>query len=204
LGGEQIISFDGILNGTTNYILTNMANGMSFNDALNDAKKRGYVEADESLDLDGLDAAAKLVILANWIMRMKVTMPDIKRTGIRKVDEEDIKIAASKNCAVKLIASCNKELVVGPKEIPNLLKQIGSFSKSLKKISRDFKNSLNELAEENDLKDVKKSISDLKNIKNDLDPTVDFKKEINSIKDTVGSLDKENKEINSKEKNTDK
>ena len=117
LGGEQIISFDGILNGTTNYILTNMANGMSFNDALNDAKKRGYVEADESLDLDGLDAAAKLVILANWIMRMKVTMPDIKRTGIRKVDEEDIKIAASKNCAVKLIASCNKELVVGPKEI---------------------------------------------------------------------------------------
>ena len=117
LGGEQIISFDGILNGTTNYILTNMANGMSFNDALNDAKKRGYVEADESLDLDGLDAAAKLVILANWIMRMKVTMPDIKRTGIRKVNEEDIKIAASKNCAVKLIASCNKELVVGPKEI---------------------------------------------------------------------------------------
>jgi len=118
LGGEQIISFDGILNGTTNYILTNMAKGMSFNDSLKDAKKRGYVEADESLDLDGLDAAAKLVILANWIMGMKVTMPDIKRTGIRKVNEEDIKTAASKNCAVKLIASCNKELVVGPKEIP--------------------------------------------------------------------------------------
>jgi len=118
LGGEQIISFDGILNGTTNYILTNMAKGMSFNDALKDAKKRGYVEADESLDLDGLDAAAKLVILANWIMGMKVTMPDIKRTGIRKVNEEDIKNAASKNRAVKLIASCNKELVVGPKEIP--------------------------------------------------------------------------------------
>ena len=118
LGGEQIISFDGILNGTTNYILTNIANGMSFNDALNDAEKRGYVEADESLDLDGLDAAAKLVILANWIMRMKVTMPDVKRTGIRNVDGEDIKKAASKNCAVKLISSCSKELVVGPKEIP--------------------------------------------------------------------------------------
>ena len=93
-------------------------------------------------------------------------------------------------------------IVVGPKEIPNLLKQIGTFSKSLKKISRNFKSSLNELAEENDLKDVKQSISDLKNIKKDLDPTVDFKKEINSIKDTVGSLDKEIKEINSKEKNT--
>src|SRR3989304_10179572 len=48
--GERIASFEGILNGTTNYILTNMANGMSFEDALNDAKQKGYVEADESLD----------------------------------------------------------------------------------------------------------------------------------------------------------
>ena len=95
-------------------------------------------------------------------------------------------------------------IVVGPKEIPNLLKQIGSFSKSLKKISRDFKNSLNELAEENDLKDVKKSISDLNSIKKNLDPTVDLQKEINSIKDTVGSLDKDIKDINFKEKNTNK
>jgi len=118
LSGERIVSFDGILNGTTNYILTNMSNGLSFTDALNDAKKKGYVEADESLDLDGLDAAAKLVILANWIMGMKVTMPDIKKTGIRKVNTKDIKNAAAKNCAVKLIASCNKELVVEPKEIP--------------------------------------------------------------------------------------
>ena len=96
LRGERIVSFDGILNGTTNYILTNMADGMSFNDALTDAKQKGYVEADESLDLDGLDAAAKLVILANWIMGMKVTMPDIKITGIRKIDSSDIKRAAGK------------------------------------------------------------------------------------------------------------
>ena len=117
LRGERIVSFDGILNGTTNYILTNMAGGMSFSDALGDAKQKGYVEADESLDLDGLDAAAKLVILANWIMGMKVTMPDIKRTGIREIDSSDIKRAAEKNCAIKLIASCNKKLVVEPKEI---------------------------------------------------------------------------------------
>ena len=117
LRGERIVSFDGILNGTTNYILTNMADGMSFNDALSDAKQKGYVEADESLDLDGLDAAAKLVILANWIMGMKVTMPDIKRTGIREIDSSDIKRAAEKNCTIKLIASCNKKLVVEPKEI---------------------------------------------------------------------------------------
>jgi homoserine dehydrogenase len=119
LSGERITSFAGILNGTTNYILSNMATGLSFDDALKDAKDKGYVEADESLDLDGLDAAAKLVILANWIMGMKVTMPDINCTGIRKVTTEDIKKAAKNNCAVKLIASCNKELVVEPKEISN-------------------------------------------------------------------------------------
>ena len=117
LRGERIVSFSGILNGTTNYILTNMANGMSFNDALDDAKQKGYVEANESLDLDGLDAAAKLVILANWIMGMKVVMSDIKITGIRKIDSVDIKRAAEKNSAIKLIASCNKELTVAPKEI---------------------------------------------------------------------------------------
>jgi len=120
LRGERIISISGILNGTTNYILTNMANGMSFNDALDDAKQRGYVEANESLDLDGLDAAAKLVILANWIMGIKVVMSDIKITGIRKIDSADIKRAAEKNSAIKLIASCNKELTVAPKEIPTV------------------------------------------------------------------------------------
>lgn len=119
LSGERITSFAGILNGTTNYILTNMGTGVTYEEALKDAKDKGYVEADEALDLDGLDAAAKLVILANWIMGMKVTLPDINCIGIRKVTVEDIKKAAKNNCAIKLIASCNKELVVGPKEVPN-------------------------------------------------------------------------------------
>ncbi len=119
LSGERITSFAGILNGTTNYILSNMATGLSFDEALKDAKNKGYVEADESLDLDGLDAAAKLVILANWIMGMKVTLPDINCTGIRKMTVENIKNAKENNCSVKLIASCDKELVVGPKEISN-------------------------------------------------------------------------------------
>ncbi len=118
LQGERITSFAGILNGTTNYILTNMAGGMTFEDALGDAQSLGYVEADESLDLDGLDAAAKLVILANWIMGMKVTLPDIDCTGIRGVDAGDIRRAAENNCAVKLIASCNGGLSVSPREVP--------------------------------------------------------------------------------------
>ncbi len=117
LRGERIVSFQGILNGTTNYILTNMANGMTFKTALADAKKRGYVEADESLDIDGFDAAAKLVILANWIMGMKVTIKDIKRIGIRDVTTSDIKKASTNNSAVKLIASCNKELLVAPQQV---------------------------------------------------------------------------------------
>ncbi|MEO9307069.1 MAG: homoserine dehydrogenase [Nitrososphaera sp.] len=118
LRGERIVSFQGILNGTTNYILTNMATGLTFKEALTDAKKKGYVEADESLDIDGFDAAAKLVILANWIMDMKVTMKDINRTGIRDVTTSDIKKAASHNCAVKLVASCDRDLIVSPREIP--------------------------------------------------------------------------------------
>ena len=70
--------------------------------------------------MDGLDAAAKLVILANWIMGMKVTLPDINCSGIRKVTSADIKSADKKKCAIKLIASCDeKGLVVGPREIPN-------------------------------------------------------------------------------------
>ena len=119
LSGERITSFAGILNGTTNYILSNMTTGLSFDDALKDAKNKGYVEADESLDLDGLDAAAKLVILANWIMGMKVTMPDIDCTGIRKVTTDNIKKAVKNNCSIKLISSCNKKLIVEPKEISN-------------------------------------------------------------------------------------
>ena len=120
LRGERITSFAGILNGTTNYILTNMAAGKSYAAALRDARGRGYVEADESLDLDGVDAAAKLVILANWAMGMKVTLPDVSRTGIRGVTARDAKRAASGGRAVKLIASCEssgRDLAVGPRDV---------------------------------------------------------------------------------------
>ena len=87
-------------------------------------------------------------------------------------------------------------IVVGPKEIPNLLRQIGSFSKSIKKISREFKKSLNEIADESDLKDVKKSISDFKNIKEDIDPTKDIKKEIDSVKESAKIFENQINDIN--------
>ena len=88
-------------------------------------------------------------------------------------------------------------IVVGPKEIPNLLKQIGSFSKSIKKISREFKKSLNDLADESDLKEVKDQITDLKKIKENLDPSKDIKNELDSIKDTANVFEKEIKDISS-------
>ena len=89
-------------------------------------------------------------------------------------------------------------IVVGPKELPNLIKNLGNFSNSLKKASRQFKRSLNELSEEGDLKDIKKSFSEFKDIKNDLDPTKNIKEEISSIKETVIFTDKEISNINNK------
>ena len=119
LDGERITSFRGILNGTTNYILSGMASGMPPEAALQDARERGYVEADESLDLDGLDAAAKLVILANWVMGLKVTMPDVDCTGIRDVTSAHIGNAAAKGMVVKMTAACDGDgtLTVSPTEI---------------------------------------------------------------------------------------
>jgi len=89
-------------------------------------------------------------------------------------------------------------IVVGPKEIPNLLRQLGSFSKSLRKASRQFKNSLNDLTEESDLKDVKKSISDISKIRDSIDPTKELKNEIKNINETVSFTSNEISDINTK------
>ena len=89
-------------------------------------------------------------------------------------------------------------IVIGPKEIPNLLKQLGRASKALKKASRQFKNSLNDLAEEGDFKDIKNSINTISDLKKSLDPTKELKDEIDSIKKTATFTDKEIKDINTK------
>ncbi|MGI0037426.1 MAG: homoserine dehydrogenase [Nitrososphaera sp.] len=118
LRGDRIISFQGILNGTTNYILTKMAEGLTYDKALDDAKAKGYAEANPALDLDGFDAAAKLVIMANWVMGMKVTMKNVKRTGISGVKSAEVKKAVQGGNAIKLIASCDgKRLEVSPTEV---------------------------------------------------------------------------------------
>lgn len=121
LKGERILSFKGILNGTTNYILSKMEGGLNFENALIDAKQKGYAEAVPSLDTDGFDAAAKLVILANWIMGMKVTMKNVTRTGIANVQLSDIQAAKNNGDAIKLIAFCDRNhLVVEPTKVSKL------------------------------------------------------------------------------------
>ena len=92
-------------------------------------------------------------------------------------------------------------IVVGPKDIPKFLRQIGNLSKKIKKISREFKSSLNQIAEETDLKDVKNSITEVTNLKKELDIKSSLKNEIKTIKETISSVEKDVSNINkSKEK----
>jgi homoserine dehydrogenase len=118
LQGDKINSVRGILNGTTNYILSEMdKKNITFNVALKAAQKLGFAEADPTMDVDGYDAAAKLVIMANWIMEKKVTIKDVKIEGIRDVSSKDLEEAKKKDCTIKLIGSINENLKVEPMQI---------------------------------------------------------------------------------------
>ena len=118
LRGDRIISFEGILNGTTNYILSKMYEGLNFTQALRDASEKGFAEKDSTLDIDGYDAVAKLVIASNLVMNMKSTMSDVVRTGIRDVQATQVVNERKKGNAIKLIASCDgKKLIVEPKPV---------------------------------------------------------------------------------------
>ena len=87
-------------------------------------------------------------------------------------------------------------IVVGPKDIPKFLRQIGNLSKSIKKISREFKSSLNQIAEETDLKDVKNSITEITDLNKDLDIKSNLKNEIKTIKETISSVEEDVSNIN--------
>jgi homoserine dehydrogenase len=115
LAGDKIMNVRGILNGTTNYILTEMAEKhTNFEQALNNAQRLGYAETDPSMDVDGLDAACKVVIMANWIMNKKLTLKDVKVKGIRDVTLKEISEAKEKENSVKLIGTINDGASVAP------------------------------------------------------------------------------------------
>jgi homoserine dehydrogenase len=106
LEGDKILAIRGILNGTTNYILSEMSqNRINFQEALATAQKLGYAEREPSMDIDGFDAACKVVILGNWIMNRKITLRDVDRTGIREVSLKALEEASKRGNTIKLIGS---------------------------------------------------------------------------------------------------
>lgn len=124
LSSNRILSVSGILNGTTNFILTQMKEeGVSFADALADAQKRGYAEANPAADVEGLDAARKIVILAALSFGVLLSPSEISVTGITGVTEEHTEVAESLGYALKLIGHTERMgerilAVVAPHLVP--------------------------------------------------------------------------------------
>ncbi|SDX65074.1 homoserine dehydrogenase [Modestobacter sp. DSM 44400] len=109
LAGDQLRRVVGIVNGTTNYILSSMAEtGAGFGEALAEATEAGYAEADPTADVDGFDAAAKAAILASLAFHSRVTAADVYREGISAVSATDVARAAEIGCTVKLLAICER------------------------------------------------------------------------------------------------
>lgn len=127
LAGDRVTRVLGIVNGTTNYILDAMTTtGADFHEALENAQRLGYAEADPTADVEGFDAAAKAAILAGLAFHTRVTMEDVHCEGISQVTAADIKAAKEMDCVVKLLAICEADSQAGtvsarvhPAMIPN-------------------------------------------------------------------------------------
>jgi homoserine dehydrogenase len=110
LVGDDVSRVMGIVNGTTNYILTRMDElGMGFTEALDEATALGYAEADPTADVEGFDAAAKASILAGLAFHTRVTAADVHREGISDVTAGDVASAQAMGCVVKLLAIAERE-----------------------------------------------------------------------------------------------
>lgn len=109
LAGDTVLRVAGIVNGTTNYILSEMdSTGADYNSALADASALGYAEADPTADVEGYDAAAKAAILASIAFHTRVTADDVYREGITKVSATDFESARALGCTIKLLAICER------------------------------------------------------------------------------------------------
>ena len=109
LAGDTVLRVAGIVNGTTNYILSEMdSTGADYDSALADASALGYAEADPTADVEGYDAAAKAAILASIAFHTRVTADDVYREGITKVTAADFASARALGCTIKLLAICER------------------------------------------------------------------------------------------------
>ena len=117
--GNEITRIKAILNGTCNYILSRMtAEGVSFSIALTEAQELGYAEADPTLDIEGYDAAGKLVILANELLGWSKTIKDVKINGISKITPQALELANSDGYLIKHLAIAEDDnLIVEPRLI---------------------------------------------------------------------------------------
>ena len=110
LAGDDVRRVMGIVNGTTNYVLTRMdETGAGFAEALDEASALGYAEADPTADIDGFDAAAKAAILASLAFHTRVTAADVHREGITEVTAADVASAKAMGCVVKLLAIAERD-----------------------------------------------------------------------------------------------
>ena len=125
LAGNHITEVMGIVNGTTNFILTKMTQeGMEFKDALDLATELGYAEADPTADIEGLDAGRKVAILASVAFNSRVVLDDVTIEGITKITATDIRYAKEMGCTIKLLGVTRStedgiEAYVNPMLIPS-------------------------------------------------------------------------------------
>jgi len=123
LPGATVLGFAGVLNSTTNIILSGMESGRSFDECLAEAQQAGIAEQNADYDIDGWDAAVKAVALATVLMDADVTPQEVKRKGIREITAKDLAAAACSGNAIKLIARGRRLpggaiLSVGPEIVP--------------------------------------------------------------------------------------
>ncbi|MBN2199475.1 MAG: hypothetical protein JW747_06440 [Candidatus Aminicenantes bacterium] len=108
LAGAEVVSFQGILNGTTNFLLTRMAAGQDYGSALADAQKLGIAEPDPERDISGWDSAVKLLILSNLLFDESLKLKDVKVKGLTAAPASDVRRAAAAGRKVKLLAVADR------------------------------------------------------------------------------------------------
>jgi homoserine dehydrogenase len=120
LAGNEIQEIRGVLNGTTNYVLTRMSTeGAPFEIVLREAQELGIAEKDPTLDIRGVDTACKITILANSLLGMNAKLGDVRVTGIDRISPEVIRLAKEAGQTIKLIGIARRgSLEVGPKLVP--------------------------------------------------------------------------------------
>ena len=109
MAGSRVTAIRGILNGTTNYILSAMAAGRDYGEALAEAQARGYAEADPTADVEGYDAVAKTLILAALVFGRSLRSGQVLRQGITTITREQVEQAKDNNKRIKLIASLRRQ-----------------------------------------------------------------------------------------------